>query len=150
MHAGDVGNAAVLDALAPVGGLVVAVRGNNDMPSKWPPDEHPVLANLPAQAAIDLPGSRLVVVHGHHWPARNRHPRLRQAFPDARAIVYGHSHRLACDRSPLPWVLNPGAAGRVRTYGGPSCMVLEASEDGWNVESMRWPLLDRARPRGRR
>ncbi len=144
-HAGDVGNAAVLDALAPSGGVVVAVRGNNDVPRKWPPDEQRVLADLPWEATLDLPGGRLVVVHGHRWPARDRHQRLRHAFPEARAIIYGHSHRLACDTSMVPWVLNPGAAGRVRTYGGPSCIVLDASEEGWNVEVMRLPPASRKR-----
>jgi uncharacterized protein len=67
-----------------------------------------------------------------------RHARLRAAYPSARAIVYGHSHRLVVDDALTPWVLNPGAAGRARTYGGPSCLVLEANVRSWHVEIHRF------------
>ena len=43
---------------------------------------------------------------------------LRAAHPQARGIVYGHTHRLLIDRSEEPWVLNPGAAGRIRNGSG--------------------------------
>ena len=135
IHAGDVGSGEVLAALQPRSGRVVAVRGNNDVPAKWPADELTLLAALPEQAVLELPGGDLVVVHGHRAPqAATRHRWLRQRFPKARAIVYGHSHRLCCDRDALPWVLNPGAAGRSRTFGGPSCLVLEADAERWRLE----------------
>lgn len=135
VHGGDVGDAHVLDALA---GNVVAVRGNNDVAAKWPARQHALLAGLPEQAEIDLPGGRLVVVHGDRWPARGRHAALRQTFATARAVVYGHSHQLAVDDEALPWVLNPGAAGRARTYGGPSCLLLQATPQAWRVVAQRY------------
>jgi len=134
VHGGDVGNAAVLDAL---GGHVLAVRGNNDIADKWPPAETDRLATLPLQAAIDLPGGHLVVVHGDRWPARGRHAALRRAYPAARAVVYGHSHQLKIDTDAVPWVLNPGAAGSARTNGGPSCLLLHATADVWQVQAQR-------------
>jgi uncharacterized protein len=134
VHAGDVGSAAVLDALGPA---LFAVRGNNDVAAKWPAADAARLGALPEQAELELPGGRLVVVHGDHWPPRNRHAALRRAFPAARAVVYGHSHRLVVDAERLPWVLNPGAAGRARTYGGPSCLLLEAGPQGWQVTPQR-------------
>ncbi|WP_257388244.1 metallophosphoesterase family protein, partial [Tahibacter caeni] len=85
----------------------------------------------------DLPGGRLVVVHGDRWPARGRHAALRRAYPAARAVVYGHSHRLVVDTDALPWVLNPGAAGRARTNGGPSCLLLHATAQAWRVLPQR-------------
>nr|WP_305118975.1 metallophosphoesterase family protein [Tahibacter harae] len=133
-HAGDVGAAAVLEAL---GAQVVAVRGNNDVTAKWAAGEHDRLAALPAEAGLELPGGRLVVVHGDRWPAAGRHAALRRAFPAARAVVYGHSHQLALDQDALPWILNPGAAGRARTNGGPSCLLLQASERSWQVQAVR-------------
>lgn len=134
VHAGDVGAEAVLDAL---GGAVTAVRGNNDVPAKWPAAQQARLAALPAEAVLELPGGRLVVVHGDRWPARGRHAALRQAYPAARAVVYGHSHRLVVDTDALPWVLNPGAAGRARTHGGPSCLLLQATPQAWSVLPQR-------------
>ena len=136
VHAGDVGCSAVLDQLRPQQGLVLAVRGNNDTPSKWPEGEAHVLERLPSQAQLELPGGRIVVVHGDRaGPAKSRHRRLRQQYPQARVVVYGHSHRRVCDRAATPWVLNPGAGGRARTFGGPSFLILHASDREWRVES---------------
>lgn len=134
VHAGDVGAAGVLDALGP---QVAAVRGNNDVTAKWAAHEHGRLAALPLEACLDLPGGRLVVVHGDRWPAAGRHAALRRAFPAARAVVYGHSHQVALDQDELPWILNPGAAGRARTNGGPSCLLLQAGVQGWQVHALR-------------
>lgn len=134
VHGGDVGNAAVLDALGPA---VVAVRGNNDVTAKWPAADAARLAALPMQARLDLPGGALVVVHGDRWPARTRVAALRREFAAARAVVYGHSHRLQIDTDALPWLLNPGAAGRTRSHGGPSCLLLQAETHGWQVRPQR-------------
>lgn len=138
VHAGDVGAPGVLDALAAPGPRLVAVRGNNDVAEKWPRAGQARLRELPEQAAVELPGGVLVVVHGDRFPASRRHARLRAAFPAARAVVYGHSHRLCFDRDALPWVLNPGAAGRSRTFGGPSCLQLTATTQAWSVEALRF------------
>jgi putative phosphoesterase len=139
VHGGDIGNAAVLAALKPRSGRVAAVLGNNDVPHKWPASDQHLLDALPSEVVEDLPGGRLVVVHGHRTPARDRHSKLRRRYGDARAVVYGHSHRLAADRDAAPWVLNPGAAGRERTFGGPSCMVLCAGNDHWSLAVHRFP-----------
>lgn len=138
VHAGDVGAAAVLQALAPRVGIV-AVRGNNDVPDKWPAGEAAVLDSLGHEGRLDLPGGMLVVVHGDTMlPAAARHARLRARYPDARCIAYGHTHRLVCDVASDPWVLNPGAAGRARTFGGPSCILLRTNPGGWSCEPVRF------------
>lgn len=139
VHGGDIGNAAVLAALAPRTGRITAVLGNNDVPHKWPASDQHLLGQLPLEATEHLPGGRLVVVHGHRTPAKERHAKLRRRYPDARVIVYGHSHRLVADQDAEPWVLNPGAAGRERTFGGPSCMVLSAGHGGWSLAVHRFP-----------
>lgn len=140
VHGGDIGNASILARLQPVSGRVYAVRGNNDVPRKWPQHERGLLEDLPQQTIVHLPGGSLVIVHGHQTAAAGRHLRLRRQHPLARAIVYGHSHRLIADCDATPWVLNPGAAGRARTFGGPSCMILRATETDWQVESYRFDL----------
>lgn len=139
VHAGDIGDAAVLQALAPRSGEVIAVIGNNDVAAKWPAADLDCLQLLPAAAELALPGGLLRIEHGHKvTPAATRHARLRRRHPQARAIVYGHSHRLVCDLEAHPWVLNPGAAGRSRTFGGPSCLLLFAGRRGWRVEARRF------------
>jgi hypothetical protein len=142
VHSGDIGGAEVLAALRPRFGYIAAVLGNNDVPEKWPAADRHRLHDLPLELSEDLPGGRLVVVHGHRIPAKDRHAKLRRRFPDARAIVYGHSHRLVADQAAEPWVLNPGAAGRERTFGGPSCMVLTVSHAHWSLTVHRFPLAD--------
>jgi uncharacterized protein len=86
---------------------------------------------------LPLPGGRLAVIHGHQTLARGRHERLRRRFPQVRALVYGHSHRLVLDQAALPWIINPGAAGGERNHGGPSCLVLVATIDDWVIETHR-------------
>ncbi|MGK0673516.1 MAG: metallophosphoesterase family protein [Halothiobacillaceae bacterium] len=135
VHAGDIGSPRVLAALQPKSGRVLAVRGNNDTPLQWPCGSEGWLCELPGQVAIDLPGGILAIEHGHRaLPAALRHARLRERHPDARAVVYGHTHRLVVDQGAKPWVLNPGAAGRIRTHGAPSCLVLNAGVDQWSVD----------------
>lgn len=135
IHAGDLGGAHVLD-LVPM----LAVRGNNDVPAKWPAPDHATLAALPAALAVELWGGRLVVIHGHQIAsAARRHARLRTMFRDARAVLYGHSHHLLIDQSAQPWVVNPGACGRTRTKGGASCLLLEIhGPDDWQLSPLRW------------
>ncbi len=139
VHAGDIGGSVVLEKLRPRKALVLAVRGNNDTIEKWPPSERKIVERLPVETVMDLPGGQLVVVHGDRaGPASRRHARLRKIYPHVRAIVYGHSHHRVCDRRQIPWVLNPGAAGRSRTFGGPSCLVLVANQKRWEVKQVRF------------
>lgn len=136
VHAGDVGSHEVLEAMRSVCDRVHAVTGNNDVPTKW---EGPLatLRSLPAEVTLPLPGGDLVVVHGHRvLPAKRRHERLRADYPQARAIAYGHSHRRVIDRDERPWVINPGAAGRARTFGGASACLLLAGRRRWTVETV--------------
>jgi uncharacterized protein len=140
VHAGDIGAAAVLSALRPIMKTVVAVRGNNDVAGKLDADDWALLREAPIEARLELHGGLLVVVHGHlAGPASRRHAWLRRRYPAARAVVYGHSHRLACDQAQTPWILNPGSAGLTRTFGGPSCQVLTIGARRWAIEAVRFP-----------
>ncbi len=133
VHAGDIGSATVLARLADIAPCV-AVIGNNDVPAKWPRGQRSALTRLPECAELSLTGGILGVVHGHQWPrVACRHARLRQAWPDARCVVYGHSHRAVIDDAALPWILNPGAAGRQRALGGAGWLGLNVSARRWTV-----------------
>jgi putative phosphoesterase len=140
VHAGDIGSSKVLDLLRSCAGMVVAVRGNNDVPGLWAGDELDVLDTLPRVGELELPGGVLALEHGHvHGQMSPDLDSLRAAHPGARVIVYGHTHRQLVDRTAEPWVLNPGAAGRIRNHGGPSCLVLHARQDAWDVEAFKFP-----------
>jgi putative phosphoesterase len=137
VHAGDVGGAPVLEALCPRRGLVYAVRGNNDLPHKWGVNEAARLSSLAETLLLALPGGVLAVVHGDRvGRPSERHGRLRAKFPDARAVVFGHSHHRCVDKSARPWILNPGAAGKARAYGGPGLFSLHASRRRWTVREL--------------
>jgi putative phosphoesterase len=99
LHAGDVSTPRVLselEQLAPVH----AVRGNRD----WL-----ALSNLPFQRSLVYAGVKVGLTHGHgRWwdylidrveyltrgyRLEMFQPRLLETFPDARVIVFGHTHR---------------------------------------------------------
>jgi len=147
VHAGDIGSREVLDALTPGNGRLIAVRGNNDTRDKWQASDWGLLESVPWEARVALPGGELVVVHGHRYgmPGRN-HERMRRDYSDARLVVYGHSHRACADQSATPWILNPGVAGRVRTFGGPAFCVLSASTSAWHLDARRFPDGDSKAP----
>ncbi len=100
IHAGDLATLGVLAELQSVGD-VVAVAGNVD--------DAGVAAVLPVSAVLTVAGRRLAVVHDA-GPSAGRLARLRRRFPDADAVIFGHSH--------IPWhehgpdgfqIFNPGS-----------------------------------------
>lgn len=96
IHAGDVGDPAILDALAAIA-PVHAVRGNIDT--------HGPCAALPAHLTLELGGLRVLVTHVEADAG---------TAPDANVIVFGHSHMpKLVQRDGRHWV-NPGAAGKRR------------------------------------
>ena len=139
VHAGDIGDASVLQAMQPKSGKVYAVLGNNDHPVLWPHGQSDTLKAIPEIVELDLAGGRLSIEHGdRHNPVAPDHQALRDAFPESRLIVYGHTHKMIIDNQTLPWVANPGAAGNTRTRGGPSCLILTISDGDWEIESIRF------------
>lgn len=99
LHAGDVVHPAVLDALA-ARAPVHAVLGNND---------HPLVGTLPETLEVDLAGVRVAMVHDSGATA-GRHRRLARRFPDAEAVIFGHSHHPMVDREDGgPLLVNPGS-----------------------------------------
>lgn len=139
IHAGDICNANVLKAMHPKSGQVIAVAGNNDYAGAWPSEQVDVVDALPQVAKLDLPGGIVKIEHGHkHDMHKPDHADLRNAHPEARAVIYGHTHKKIIDDFEIPWVMNPGAAGNQRNRGGSSCLILTANEANWSVESFRF------------
>lgn len=94
LHAGDVGDDAILDALG-AAGPVVAVRGNNDRTG--------ACAALPERVERVLGGVDVTLLHdraaARPWPA------------PGGVLVVGHSHRPAVAWENGVLVVNPGSAG---------------------------------------
>jgi uncharacterized protein len=79
----------------------VAVYGNVD--------DAEVRAALPAVATVLAEGARIGVVHDA-GPAKGRLARMRRRFPDADAVVFGHSHIPLHERAPDGFqIFNPGS-----------------------------------------
>ena len=82
LHAGDLMRLAVLEQLESYGS-VVAVHGNVD--------DIEVRAALPEVTSVDAGPVTIGLVHDA-GPAKGRLARLRRRFPEADAVVFGHSH----------------------------------------------------------
>ncbi len=99
LHAGDVVGEKFLNELRQVA-PVHAVLGNNDTA---------LTRILPETLTVELGGVRIAMIHDS-GPRVGRERRLRKRFPDARVVVFGHSH--------IPWnalgvdgqvLFNPGS-----------------------------------------
>ena len=100
VHAGDLNTLEVLDELRALG-EVVAVRGNVDDAS--------VRAALPASAQVTIGALRLAVIHDA-GTRQGRLERLRRRFPQADAVVFGHSHIPLLERAGDGFqIVNPGS-----------------------------------------
>jgi putative phosphoesterase len=100
IHAGDLSTMAVLDELRALN-EVVAVHGNVD--------DADVRAALPATAVVSVGDLRLAVIHDA-GPARGRLERLTRRFPEAHAVVFGHSHIPLVQRAGDGFaIVNPGS-----------------------------------------
>ena len=138
LHAGDIGNAAVLNDLSAFTPHVYSVRGNNDIEVKWPASDASILNSIPEHVQLTFNDQTIAVTHGHQYPAvETRHQKLREHFPRADIIIYGHSHLLVCDQEQKPWVINPGPGGYNRTFKGASCLVMHYKDNGWKIEETR-------------
>ena len=164
VHAGDIDGNETLDALRRIA-PVDAVRGDHDR-----------TLDLPISREIEVAGKRIVIVHGNRsrwleepntmlWtlslgyfrPHRGLSRKLRRRFPNADAIVYGHTHRSKAETIDGVLLFNPGGvhqwnpatvrrrlaqnpgwfewcwlqvARHLRRYERPSVGILEVGESG--------------------
>ena len=101
IHAGDffaVETLREVEALSR--GPVHAVHGNVD--------EAELRASLPATLEVELRGARVAMVHDA-GPAKGRVGRMRRRFPDADAVVFGHSHLPLHEEEDGFQIFNPGS-----------------------------------------
>jgi len=140
LHAGDIGSIKVIKQLQQICKHVIPVCGNNDSPLLWQQQELADLENIPQIAEVTLAGGTIAITHGDEYYSDydDWHHKLRENFPKTKAVIYGHSHKLVCDQSTQPWVLNPGAAGETRIQKhGVSCLIIHAHHENWKVGEFR-------------
>jgi putative phosphoesterase len=97
LHGGDLMVPTLLEELATYA-PTRAVQGNLDPPE----------AGLPETLEFEFGGARVAMIHDS-GPKKGRQGRMRRRFPEARVVVFGHSH--------IPWLededglllLNPGS-----------------------------------------
>jgi hypothetical protein len=100
VHAGDLSAAEVLDDLRALGPPVAAVHGNVDSGE--------LRRLLPERQVVEAAGARIGLVHDA-GPAKGRLARMRMAFPDCDAVVFGHSHIPLHDEEGGFQIFNPGS-----------------------------------------
>ncbi len=100
LHAGDLVALEVLALLESLGPPVHAVHGNIDEPD--------VRMRLPAVRVVEAAGARIVMTHDG-GASGGRLDRLRRRFPDADAVVFGHSHLPLHEQRDGFHIFNPGS-----------------------------------------
>lgn len=128
IHAGDINSRKLLDEIKAVkkaDAEFYVVRGNAD--KEW-------AESLPVYEKFSLRGVRFFLVHN------------KKDIPDdpgdCQIVVYGHSHRYACESRDGRLWLNPGSCGRRRFRQDITMAVLDLEgpdASGWKVERIDIP-----------
>jgi uncharacterized protein len=99
VHLGDFSEREVLEELQRHG-RVVAVHGNVDSPE--------LQRDLPEQLSLELEGVVVGLLHDA-GPAKGRLERMRARFPEAVAVLFGHSHMPLHESRDGFQIFNPGS-----------------------------------------
>jgi len=114
LHAGDVGDAAILDELGKIA-PVTAIRGNIDGTGPC--------AQLPATEMVELGGVSFYLLHDVKTLD------LDPTAAGIKVVVSGHSHKPSIERRKGVLYLNPGSAGP-RRFSVPVTVAIVTLEDG--------------------
>jgi putative phosphoesterase len=115
LHAGDVGDAEILDRLAHIA-PVTAIRGNVDRGERC--------GRLPETELVELGGQSIYMLHDR--TALDLDP----VAAGIGAVVFGHSHQQAIEWVKGVLYFNPGSAGPRRFSLPVSVGFMEISESG--------------------
>ena len=100
LHAGDISTVATLEDIERLGPPVQAVQGNVD--------DAELRRRLPEELHVDAEGARIAMVHDG-GPSKGRLNRMRKRFPQAHAVVFGHSHIPLHEEADGFQIFNPGS-----------------------------------------
>jgi putative phosphoesterase len=115
VHAGDFSDSGTYAQIGGYGPLV-SFHGNVDSPE--------LRGELPATTAIGLEGVTLGVIHDA-GPAKGRLKRMRREFPEADAVVFGHSHMPLHESEGGFQIFNPGSPTERRRAPGHTMGIAE-------------------------
>lgn len=96
VHAGDIGDPAILDRLRELAPLT-AVRGNNDRGDEY--------AAVPASATLQFGAVKLHLLH------QLDELQIDPVAEGVQVVVSGHSHKPLAEQRSGVWYVNPGSAG---------------------------------------
>ena len=119
IHAGDVGDPEILEALKAIA-PVVAVRGNVDT--------EPWAAALPETEVVETMSATIFVLHDVH--ALDLNP----AAAGLHIVVSGHSHKPICTEHDGVLYINPGSAGPRRFLLPVMIARLNLAQMPWKVD----------------
>jgi putative phosphoesterase len=100
LHVGDFLTEDVLSEIEALGPPVRAVWGNMD--------SNALRRRLPGEATVEVEKVKIGLVHDA-GPSDGRVARLKKRFPDAAAVVFGHSHQPLHQRDGDFQIFNPGS-----------------------------------------
>jgi putative phosphoesterase len=136
VHAGDIGDPAILEALRALA-PVIAVRGNND--------REPWGRRLPETQVVEAGGAHLLVVHDVNTllvDPREGAQGGRGGRDAVHAVIAGHSHKPRNERKQGVLYFNPGSAGP-RRFSLPVTLGRLVIENG-RIDAEIVPLLENA------
>lgn len=123
IHAGDLSILRVLEQLETIA-PVVAVQGNVE--------REEVVATLPIKREVMVGQCRIGIVH-ILGDAKHYVRTARQEFPDARVVVFGHSHNPYNQEHAGQLLFNPGSANDRRRQPTCSIGMLSIDDDTQSV-----------------
>ena len=124
LHAGDVGDSAIVDGLREIA-PVTAIRGNVDVSG--------ACAKLPATDVVELGGKLFYLVHSVHDLDIN------PAAAGVAMVVSGHSHKASVQVRDGVIYFNPGSAGP-RRFSLPVTVGFVTVEDGVEASVRELPV----------
>lgn len=125
IHAGDFFGVSALEELKSLCPILHAVHGNVDEPK--------LRRLLPEALEVELEGEIVGIVHDA-GSAQGRLARLRRRFPQATAVVFGHSHLPLHEEVDGFQIFNPGSPTERRRAPRPSMGLLTRERRGLTFE----------------
>lgn len=100
IHTGDFSTLGSYEDIAAIGPELIAVHGNVD--------DAALRSMLPDRTLVEVADARIGLIHDA-GPRRGRLARMGREFPDADAVIFGHSHMPLLESEDGFQIFNPGS-----------------------------------------
>lgn len=127
IHAGDFSAASVLAELRELCPVVLSVHGNVD--------DAELRRELPEALEVEIGGRTVAILHDA-GPSEGRLERMRARFPEADAVVFGHSHLPLHEERDGFQIFNPGSPTERRRAPRASMGLLHPGPAGLRFEHL--------------